>query len=177
MALRVGIETELAELEPGAVLDLGDQTLVAGVVIEGRVVDPNGQPIAERSLVIEATATAPTGTIFARTARAHVFLSEKDGSIPRSEPMLPGSYRVMLHEKDLRPVEPKTLVLTLERPVEFVTIVVPASDGPRIRGRVVAEDGAPVADAEVDARDQRNGDRVSAKTERDGSFVLVGRDN
>lgn len=174
---RVVTRTDLGAIEPGAVVDLGDRVLVAGVTIEGRVLDPNGQPLGDLSVAFEATEKAPGEAGISEAGQRHSFQSKQDGSIPRSSALLPGTYAVKSIESDYRLVEPKQVVLTRERPIEFVTVVMDETDSPRIRGRVVDENGQPVDSAEVEAFDARTGDSKRTRSKRDGTFVLVGREN
>ncbi|MEQ1632791.1 MAG: carboxypeptidase-like regulatory domain-containing protein, partial [Planctomycetota bacterium] len=174
---RVGTHTNLGAIEPGAEVDLGDRVLVPGAAIEGRVVDENGQPLADISLAFEATEEVPSGAGVSEPVQLHGFQSKQDGSIPRSSALLPGTYAVKSIERDYRLVEPKQVVLVRERPIEFVTVVMAETDAPRIRGRVVDENGQPVDRAEVEAFDARTGDSKSTRSKRDGTFVLVGREN
>lgn len=169
--------TQLGAIEPGADKNLGDTVLLAGTSIEGRIVDPDGQPVAECRVGLAAIKNDSVDADPSEGAQAHILTSKLDGSIPRSPVLLPGAYSAKVDPTLFRLVGPTTVVLARERPVEFVTFVVADSDAPRIRGRVVDESGAPVDSAEVEAFDARTGDAKSTRSKRDGTFALVGRAN
>lgn len=169
---RMSCGATLLEMEPGATLDVGAIVLPPGASIEARVVDRQGQPVEDVSVQFESTAP----------------VEEADGSILSyrrgmgtmgervfSGPLPFGSYSVSITDRDYRLVEPTTISLVRERPVERFTVVVEERPLPRIRGRVIDESGSPVVGVDVCAREDGPGFYTPIGSDRDGRFRLVHR--
>lgn len=149
------------EARPGQDLKGVEVVLSPGAVVEGRVLSPSGRPVAgARVAVAELESRGgqfnPSGAISDGEGRYRM-----DGIAPgpRAVEAEHPDYRRALRELDVRLGE-NTLDLTLE-------------GGSEVRGRVVDEGGAPVANARVSLRQGwRSWELPSDTSGPDGSFNL-----
>jgi hypothetical protein len=158
----------------GTVVDVGDVVMAPGVVLQGRVVDERGAPVAKASLSIQMQGVAGGGGDSPRIApRTYTgAVSGADGTFRCRSGLPAGRYEVSL-SGDHELTAPVKGVLSADRPVEEVTIVVRTSASlPSITGRVVDQNGQPLARAEVEAREADHGEDNSTSAGRDGTFTL-----
>lgn len=157
-------------------VDLGTVKLAPGAVVEGRVVGPRGEPIegAEVFIVEGMMAMAPMRwAIGGKEAKA---TSAVDGAF-RVADRTPGQkVDLAVRRSGYTVGGVRGVVAPTEEPVT-VTLQ-PASD---VRGRVVDEDGKPVAGAQVTLMVERKGGGMafqipagSAPTGDDGRFLVEG---
>jgi RNA polymerase sigma-70 factor (ECF subfamily) len=152
-AHRVPVDKDLPLLRAGAVRDCGDQILVTGCDVTGRVVDTNGEPVPDVGVLINGPHSNPSTAADAAGAfAACVHVDE--------------TYRLRVPGQLLRePTELAIAAADRERRIELV--VEAAADLPSIRGTVVDENGLGLARVEVAT------DGSVARSRADGSFVLL----
>ncbi|HEY6038095.1 MAG TPA: carboxypeptidase-like regulatory domain-containing protein, partial [Kofleriaceae bacterium] len=145
----------------GAVVDF---QLVPGGVIEGVVRDAAAKtPVASAEVEAQLDRT----TLFGELG-SHRVTGSADGHF-RITGLRPGSYTLSAHAGELISATPTIVGLGVAEQVSDVVILV--GRGAAIRGIVIDDDGAPVANAKVGLlRDSSHDTRSDAK----GAFALVG---
>jgi hypothetical protein len=165
---RIGHHALWPAFQAGERFDCGSFVMRRGIVVRGRVEDTNHAPVADASVLVwHGGPDAPRGAgpgrklfLWTRTGVDGTFAT--DGALPA------GEFCVQVND-DQQQQPPTTGVLAIERPVEFVTIVVPAIEPSEwITGTVVDQRGSPLPRAWVDAGDGN----TQALTRNDGSFRL-----
>ncbi len=158
-------------------IDLGDVTMVPGVLVQGRVVDEAGTPVAKvRVMVLPTAALSGPDKVGQVTPSSFTQgRSSADGSFRCAHRLTPGLFLVVV-TSDHQLAKPITGTLVLERPIEELTVVVKnTADVPTISGRVVDESGQPIDRANVEARGNPIG-WWTGYSEKDGAFTLKARD-
>ncbi len=153
--------------------DLGTVLLQPGEALEGRVTDPQGQPVAEAEVRVAAAGRDPVFALFAR-----------QGETADAWTDVTGWFRVA----DLVPGQPVTVVVTrkgystaevpgVKLPAEPLAVTLQPAI--RVSGRVVDPGGEPVPRAQVMAfaERQRGGARAMrtggrAQSDEEGRFVI-----
>lgn len=169
---RAAMTARFAQLEPGAVEDLGDVAMERGTKFRGRIVDPSGRGQAEMtlSLSLSGAAKAP--------ASPRPFYSVRtgaDGGFTREPLLSAGRYTVRIPE-GATSIEPTAFELDgtePERIFEFKVVLADESDF--ISGRIVDETGGPVPRAMITMTAAEGAGRVSmsgriVQSRKDGSF-------
>lgn len=150
------------ELRPGQDLRGVEVVLAPGAVVEGRVLSPSGRPVSGAQVTLAEMESRggvfdPVGAISDGDGRYRL---EGVGPGPRAVQAEHPDYRRAVRELEVRLGE-NTLDLTLE-------------GGAEVRGRVVDEAGAPVANARVMLRQGfRSWELPSTGSGPDGSFTLT----
>ncbi|HUJ61083.1 MAG TPA: carboxypeptidase regulatory-like domain-containing protein [Kofleriaceae bacterium] len=151
-------------VDVGAAGATADFQLVPGGVIEGVVRDERShQPVAGAD--VDAHRDAPT-MLLGERARRRV-KAGRDGTF-RITGLRPGAYALEASGQGARTRAPTHVGLGVAEQVSDVTLLVAASAA--VRGLVVDDSGAPVANATVSALDDENGTESDAH----GAFVLDG---
>jgi hypothetical protein len=161
----------------GDAIDLGDVTMQPGVLVQGRVVDEAGTPVAKVRIMVRPTAalSGPDKVGQVTPSTATQGRSGADGSFRCAHRLAPGPFLVVV-TSDHQLAKPITGSLALERPIEELTVVVKnTADVPTISGRVVDESGQPIDRAHVEARGNPIG-WWTGYSEQDGTFTLKARD-
>jgi len=156
-----------SSIAEGATVDVGDVTMMRGVVVQGTVVDETGAAVEKVQVAIRSTGRNGRGFGDGRpTPHDGHGLSDRAGRFRCSSAVAPGSYDIDVGSRHL--AKPLRVALEPTRPIEELTIVVRAKDEhAEIRGKVVDDTGQPVAGAEV-----RTDGPCLTLSNRDGTFVL-----
>jgi len=146
------------ELEPGSRVEDLELTLTPGATVRGRVRGPDGEPVAEASVRWRED----------RTARPNAARTDGDGEY-RLEGVAPGPRTFVVshprHARALGDLEVKPGDNRLDFQLEA---------GYEIRGRVLADDGRPVAGTWLWLSSLVGGDNRRATSDTDGSFSFQG---
>lgn len=157
--------------------------LRAGLAIAGRIVGPDGRPLERGSIrAMPLDEGAPTEPVFWRSARVG-----KDGRFA-VRGIGSGTYRLQLFgfDADLRPAN---AVLGPTRPPSLVLVggervaagardvLVTATTGLHVRGRVTDVAGVPLRGAQVWVRVEGSKDTVMLYSDADGAFDACGFDD
>lgn len=161
-------------IAPGSgAFDLGRVTLDPGAVLEGRVEDPDGQPLD--GAVVHLRRTDATSERLARAGAPPQQIEAVTGADGRFElgGLREGERAGLFVEKEGYAAQTVSgLVAPAETPVRVVL-----SLASRLTGRVVDESGAPVEAAQVVLRREDGASRPLAKagqTDDEGRFTLEG---
>ncbi|HZN41230.1 MAG TPA: sigma-70 family RNA polymerase sigma factor [Planctomycetota bacterium] len=153
-------------IEPGAVLDVGDLTMLPGVALRGRIVDAAGQPVGDVRLDANAVSQVrskgfePCSFAGGRTAA--------DGTFTFDASLAHGSYTLRVTD-DYVVKSPVPLVLTADS-ASGVRVVVTRDDVPTITGTVVDGAGMPVRYPLITTNGV--GEPVAKYGKQDGTFEL-----
>lgn len=153
----------------GRTIDLGDVAMAPGVLVQGRVVDEAGRPIANIAVMVRqiglgtGRSEAPSSVSIANG------ISGTDGSFRCGQRLAPGPVLVDI-AGDRTLANPIRRALAAERPVEVVTVVLKnVGDEATISGRVVDEHGQPIANARIEV--QGEGTVLMVSSAADGRFT------
>lgn len=156
-------------VDVGAAGAVASFALVPGGVIEGLVRDEQSrEPVA--GATVEARRDQPAMALGERALVRAV--SGADGRF-RVAGLRPGNYNLAAHAGPQMSRAPTTIGIGVAEQVSDVEILI--TKGPSIRGTVVDEAGAPVADAEVNLFGEgMRGRSVDARSDAKGAFAIEG---
>lgn len=158
----------LGELPAERVVDLGDIEMALGAHVHGRVIGPDGQPVADCRLGIAGLAIALRSTNRPELIRAG---SKADGTFAFDDPVPPGNWPLeQVGRAGWAHVSPRSI--TVPDGATTVEVVVICAPTPFISGSVVDAEGRPIAKAELRPVLERSGPYPSAASKADGSFEL-----
>lgn len=149
--------------------------LAAASALSGTVVDGDGRPVAGATVRVDTAGAGDRPGTYDRTREA---TTRADGSF-ELQPLLPGAYRVWAHDsrpEKLESFDPEIASVELAAGASSSVQLRIPSRPLALRGKVVDEHGAPVADASVVARPNDYPpyavDTPPVLTAADGSFTL-----
>ena len=156
-------------VDVGAAGAVASFALVPGGVIEGLVRDEQSrEPVA--GATVEARRDQPAMALGERALVRAV--TGADGRF-RVAGLRPGNYNLGAHAGPQRSRAPTTIGIGVAEQVSDVELLI--TKGPSIRGTVVDEAGAPVADAEVNLFGEgMRGRSVDARSDAKGAFAIEG---
>lgn len=158
-------------------IDIGDFVLHRGVKIVGRVTSEDGAPCADRRVTLQDQDTTRMPRSGSTTPTPHVWVetrTKEDGSFEFADLVREGTWHL-----DATAAGPHALPFRVEaslaRPVETVNVVVAAPlSALAIEGRVVDDNGLPIADARVSVRTEgTNAVPREVRTDQDGAFAVI----
>jgi protocatechuate 3,4-dioxygenase beta subunit len=156
-------------VDVGATGATADFALVPGGVIEGIVRDDKtGEPVAGAIVLGRRDNSA---AMFLAESSGHAGVAGADGKF-RLGGLRPGVYELHASAQARRSKTETIVGLGVAEQASGVEILVGV--GPVVRGKVVDETGAPVANATINASGQERGSGGEAKSAADGAFVLEG---
>lgn len=172
-ASRAPMRAEWATLRSGSRIDLGEITMVPGVVVSGRVVDVEGVPVAKVGLDVQRVPPTPRTDGVLALHRSFNGTSAADGTFTLHHRVPPGEYSLSVNAEH-RLHAPSTVVLDAAASSHQLAVVLERPEVvASVRGRVQDALGQPIAGATVELRDVVNSDVDSAYSKRDGSFRIV----
>ena len=174
---RASLAARWHTLDEGKVVDLGDAVMVPGIRVQGRVVDETGKAVEKAMVRVQPGSDDSNGDRPTLSPVWSTFGSSgADGRFVCKELLPAGPFRVEMNDAS-RLTKPVAGKLTLERPVEELTLVVTTKPrGPTISGKVVDEAGQPIRSARIEGRGESRGTWAGGLSRRDGTFVLEPRD-
>jgi hypothetical protein len=173
---RLNVWHRLDGLPERPVLALGDIPLPFGTEVRGRVVDEQHRPVANVRLELEGEApnVSPPLTV---SRGGLVTGSGEQGSFAFHGAVPTGTWRLRVHAPHTLH-QPTTFELApseLER--ELLVELTGIGNLVSIAGRVQDEQGAPIAGVVLDATESSVGLAGTARSGRDGGFVLHGKND
>ncbi|MCC6784953.1 MAG: carboxypeptidase regulatory-like domain-containing protein [Planctomycetes bacterium] len=159
------------EIEPHAVLELGDVVLGRGVLVTGRVADEDGAPQPGIDIHLQSLSPEPDaderGLRWVGTSSAR---SDARGAFAMYGFLPPKRYRVIVYGRELLSPAGEVELALPEQRLELVLPRARDEAGSTIHGTVVDPRGGPIAGAAILIGD---GEFPETRTRRDGSFVLT----
>lgn len=168
---RVSAGGRWLELDVGQVVDCGDVLLGRGCTVRGRVVDGDGVP--QPDVTVMFSGDRERGTILPNaTCRA---TSESSGAFACRSLVPAGEYGVRVTGGNASLLSPRTVSIAEGESSDLVVVVDRRAVQPTITGRVVDETGAPAEGVFVTATAADNGRTHSSRSGRDGTFRIERR--
>ncbi|MEQ8766423.1 MAG: carboxypeptidase-like regulatory domain-containing protein [Planctomycetota bacterium] len=152
--------------EPGEVDDLGDIELSFGAIVQGRVVDTEGQPAERVGVSVQNLPLPIRSGMAANNSRSG--WSEADGRFEVRVAVPHGTWPVRISGRGFRAVSPDSITVEEGREVVELEVVVERMES--IEGYVVDETGAPL-ESRVYLKTSAGG---SFWTKKDSTFTVYG---
>jgi len=159
----------LNRLEPAEQADVGDVRMVRGVHLHGTLVDTNGRPVAGKRVQLVLRLDANGWIQKFMPDWGGNLTTASDGTFAFEQRLLPGNYAVDVPQEQL--VEPRRVAVPPTEAHHVRIVIEPPGELRRLRGRVVDDDGAPIARADVFA--QATDWWTSSRADDDGHFEVT----
>lgn len=154
-------------IQPAQVIELGEVTMTTGFEVHGRVVDDRGAPVAKVGVLLKNLPLPLASDMSANDTRFG--WSAADGAFRVEVPIPLGTWGLGVQAAGMRLVSPDRVIVTAN---SAEPVVVTVRRMPSIEGRVVDEQGLPVARVYLSGELHRSGRMASAWSRKDGTFVL-----
>ena len=171
---RVPRTARWGSFQPGQVDDLGDIALSLGHVVEGRVVEETGAPVAGVHVSTRGLPLPVRHEMGANDTRGGT--SDESGAFRFEVPIPAGTWSLDAQARGVKLVSPDSVTVPDSGATAALTVVVRRM--PSISGIVVDETGAGVERVYVEAElKKRSGRMAAAWTRADGSFTIYAVDD